>query len=87
MNLRRIIGLAMLALAITSVSYAQEARSGFVYTMTNGTQNAILAFHRSRDGKLSQAVTVPTGGAGTGSNFGSKEPWRSVGMVGGRRVG
>ena len=69
MNLRHIIALAMLVVGAIPIGQAQENRRGFVYTMTNGTENAILAFHRSGDGKLSQAATVPTGGAGTGSNY------------------
>ena len=71
MNLRRIIVLTILVMGTISISEAQENRRGFVYTMNNGTENTILAFHRSGDGKLAQATTVPTGGAGTGSNFGS----------------
>ncbi len=71
MNLMRIIMLTILVTGTISVSQAQENRRGFVYTMTNGTENAILAFQRSGDGKLSEAITVPTGGVGTGSNFGS----------------
>jgi len=71
MNLRRIAALAVLAAGAASISQAQEGRSGFVYTMTNATQNAILVFQRSGDGTLSSAASVPTGGNGTGSNFGS----------------
>ena len=71
MNLRRLIAIPMLSLALASVSHAQESRSGFVYTMTNAVQNTILVFHRSGDGQLSPVATVPTGGAGTGANFGS----------------
>lgn len=77
MNLKRIIALAMLILGSISISQAQENqgqenRRGFVYTMSNAAENTILVFHRSADGRLSQAVTVPTGGAGTGANFGSQ---------------
>ena len=72
MKLRRIIALAMLVMGTISISSAQENRRGFVYAMTNGAENTILAFHRSGDGKLSEAITVPTGGAGTGANFGSQ---------------
>ncbi len=71
MNLRRIAAIAVLAAGTASISFAQDSPSGFVYTMTNATENAILAFHRSGDGNLSQATSVPTGGSGTGSNFGS----------------
>ena len=72
MNLKRIIALAMLILGSISISQAQENRRGFVYTMANAAENAILVFQRSADGRLSQAATVPTGGAGTGANFGSQ---------------
>ncbi|MGB8539123.1 MAG: beta-propeller fold lactonase family protein [Acidobacteriaceae bacterium] len=39
---------------------------GFVYTETNGTNNAILAFNRAANGSLSLAATVSTGGLGGG---------------------
>ena len=39
---------------------------GFVYTETNGANNAVLVFNRAADGALSLAATVPTGGAGGG---------------------
>jgi 6-phosphogluconolactonase (cycloisomerase 2 family) len=39
---------------------------GFVYTETNGTNNAVLVFNRAANGSLSLAATVPTGGLGGG---------------------
>jgi 6-phosphogluconolactonase len=71
MNLRRIAALTLLAAGAASISFAQDSTGGFVYTMTNATQNTILVFQRSGDGTLSSDTTVPTGGNGTGSNFGS----------------
>src|SRR5271163_2599371 len=62
----------MIAIAIagtSSVSMAQSngaGRIGFVYTETNGTNNAVLVFNRAADGSLSLAATVPTGGSGGG---------------------
>ena len=39
---------------------------GFVYTETNGANNAVLVFNRAANGSLSLAATVPTGGLGGG---------------------
>ena len=43
-----------------------RGQRGFVYTETNGANNAVLVFNRAADGALSLAATVPTGGAGGG---------------------
>ncbi|HEY2468970.1 MAG TPA: hypothetical protein VGI45_14180, partial [Terracidiphilus sp.] len=43
-----------------------RGQSGFVYTETNGANNAVLVFNRAADGALSLAATVPTGGLGGG---------------------
>lgn len=42
------------------------SRRGFVYTETNGANNAVLVFNRAANGSLSLAATVPTGGLGGG---------------------
>jgi len=73
MNLRHVATVMMFVFVTGafSVCPAQES-SGFVYTMTNSKINAILAFERAGNGRLSGPVSVPTGGAGTGSNLGSQ---------------
>lgn len=75
MKLAHIIPLAAVAVGIASSCQALDLPdgigSGFVYTMTNAADNAILEFHRAPDGRLSQTALVSTGGAGTGANLGS----------------
>ena len=75
MKLRGIFLLGALAAGIVPASQAQGSRNewghGFVYTMTNAADNAILVFERSPDGSLAQTALVSTGGAGTGTNLGS----------------
>src|ERR1700741_110574 len=43
-----------------------SGQSGFVYTETNGANNAVLVFNRAANSALSLAATVPTGGLGGG---------------------
>lgn len=46
---------------------------GAVYTMSNATTgNAVIVFDRLSDGRLVPAVSVPTGGAGTGGGLGNQ---------------
>jgi 6-phosphogluconolactonase len=64
---------AVLAFGGTGVAAADGGAAGAVYTQTNGAGgNAILAFRRSSDGRLSPLGTYPTGGLGTGSGLGSQ---------------
>ncbi|MGB8525045.1 MAG: beta-propeller fold lactonase family protein [Candidatus Acidiferrales bacterium] len=44
-----------------------RGQAGFVYTETNGPQNAVSVFNRAADGSLTLAATVLTGGAGGGN--------------------
>jgi 6-phosphogluconolactonase (cycloisomerase 2 family) len=43
-----------------------SGHAGFVYTETNGANNAVLVFNRAADGSLTLAATVPTGRSGGG---------------------
>ena len=52
---------------------AAQGQPGSVYVQTNqASGNEIAVFHRSADGTLSSAGTVPTGGLGTGAGLGSQ---------------
>jgi 6-phosphogluconolactonase (cycloisomerase 2 family) len=42
-------------------------RAGYQYIQTNETQNAIIHYHRSADGTLTEVERLPTGGAGSGT--------------------
>lgn len=53
----------------SELSLAQRAA---VFTLSNETQNAVLAFKRGLDGSLTPASRTPTGGAGTGGGLGSQ---------------
>ena len=73
MNNRRIVTLAgtvfLSTFCFVASSRAQDtngSQRGFVYTETNGANNAVLVFNRAADGSLSLAATVPTGGSGGG---------------------
>ncbi|MEO8334145.1 MAG: beta-propeller fold lactonase family protein [bacterium] len=56
-----------------SASRSQSLALGAVYTLSNdASANAVLAFTRHTDGTLGTAVSVPTGGAGTGAGLGSQ---------------
>jgi 6-phosphogluconolactonase len=66
------LGMA-LAVAAPGVAVAHDAPAGFVYTETNGSGgNAVAAFARAGDGRLSPIGTFPTGGTGTGAGLGSQ---------------
>ncbi len=39
---------------------------GTVYAMTNAEDNAVIAFYRDKDGRLTRMKAFPTGGSGTG---------------------
>src|SRR5271154_554527 len=73
MNWKHIVVLAIAVACVASVSMAQSndfnpfsGQAGFVYTETNGANNAVLVFNRAANGSLTLAATVPTGGAGGG---------------------
>lgn len=66
---------ALLAAAAVAVTPAAAGRdvAGAVYTLTNGAGgSAVLVFDRAKDGTLSAAGSVPTGGVGNGSGLGSQ---------------
>jgi 6-phosphogluconolactonase len=76
-------GLPALALAVTGLAgvlagpaAADPGRhdpAGHVYTQNNSPAgNAVLAFNRDRDGRLTPAGSVATGGTGTGAGLGSQ---------------
>ena len=48
------------------------AKRAAVFTLTNEAENAVLAFKRGTDGRLTQAGRTPTGGAGSGGGLGSQ---------------
>lgn len=51
----------------------RRTRSGAVYTLTNSAEgNGLVVIPRGRDGTLGDAVTIPTGGLGTGAGLGSQ---------------
>lgn len=63
----------VLSLAALSVAAGALACHGAVYTASNQSGgNAVLAFNRDSDGKLSPAGVFPTGGLGTGSGLGNQ---------------
>src|SRR5271156_3171705 len=73
MNWKHIVVLAIAFACMASVSMAQSndfnpfgGQAGFVYTETNGANNAVLVFNRAANGLLTLAATVPTGGLGGG---------------------
>ena len=60
-------GMAVIStLSLRAQTQSSNSQRGFVYTETNGTNNAILVFNRAANGSLSLAATVPTGGLGGG---------------------
>jgi 6-phosphogluconolactonase len=75
---KHIVALAIAVACVASVSMAQSndlnpfdfnpfsGQAGFVYTETNGANNAVLVFNRAANGSLTLAATVPTGGLGGG---------------------
>jgi 6-phosphogluconolactonase len=68
----RSVFLAVVSIGITAGALEAQGngpfggQSGFVYTETNGANNAVLVFNRAANGALSLAATVPTGGLGGG---------------------
>jgi 6-phosphogluconolactonase len=73
MNWKHTVLLAVAVACLATVSMAQSndfnpfsGQAGFVYTETNGANNAVLVFNRAANGSLTLAATVPTGGLGGG---------------------
>ena len=80
-RLRRSLGLGVGALAALGASATANAAptdgsrhsAGHVYAISNDpTGNALLVFDRDRDGGLTPAGSIPTGGTGTGAGLGSQ---------------
>jgi len=65
------VTLGICAVAPSSAVHAQGKPNGFVYTMSNATENQILGFTRAPGGSLGEPFRVNTGGQGTGQNLGS----------------
>src|SRR5277367_812821 len=73
MSWKHIMAVAFAVACMASVSTAQSndfnpfsGQAGFVYTETNGANNAVLVFNRAANGSLTLAANVPTGGLGGG---------------------
>src|SRR4029077_574672 len=49
-----------------SKEMGMNGRGGHLYMQTNETKNAIIHYHRSANGALTEVERVPTGGAGSG---------------------
>ena len=67
--------LLLIGLLVPATSgYASERQgAGAVYTLGNAAAgNAVLAFDRAADGRLTPAGTFPTGGLGSGAGLGSQ---------------
>jgi 6-phosphogluconolactonase len=63
--------IAVSSIATVSMAQSNDAnpfrgQAGFVYTETNGANNAVSVFNRAANGSLTLAATVPTGGSGGG---------------------
>ena len=68
--------IAILISASTSASAEGGGASNEVFVETNGTTgNAILAYHRSDDGTLTQVASYPTGGLGGAATGAAVGPW------------
>jgi len=52
---------------MTKGSTISNGRVGHLYTQTNEVKNAIIHYHRSADGTLTEVERVATGGAGSGT--------------------
>jgi hypothetical protein len=75
----RATGLAWILLAVTIAAARPAAAgrdrdgSGHVYVQTNGAAgNAVVAFERHADGRLTHDETVATGGLGTSAGLGDQ---------------
>src|SRR5260221_8711641 len=51
----------------TSKEMSINGRSGHLYMQTNEVKNAIIHYHRSANGTLTEVERVATGGAGSGT--------------------
>jgi hypothetical protein len=50
-----------------SKEMGMNGRGGHLYMQTNEVRNAIVHYHRSAKGELTEVERVPTGGAGSGT--------------------
>jgi 6-phosphogluconolactonase (cycloisomerase 2 family) len=50
-----------------SIEMGMNGRGGHLYMQTNEVKNAIIHYHRSANGTLTEVERVPTGGAGSGT--------------------
>ena len=50
-----------------SIEMGMNGRGGHLYMQTNEVKNAIIHYHRSANGRLTEVERVPTGGAGSGT--------------------
>jgi hypothetical protein len=50
-----------------SKEMGMNGRGGHLYMQTNSVGNAIVHYHRSAKGELTEVERVPTGGAGSGT--------------------
>ena len=50
-----------------SKEMGMNGRSGHLYMQTNEVKNAVIHYHRSANGALTEVERVPTGGAGSGT--------------------
>ena len=51
----------------TSREMGMNGGGGYLYMQTNEVKNAIIHYHRSPNGTLTEVERVPTGGAGSGT--------------------
>src|SRR4029450_1885683 len=53
--------------AVTSKELSTSSHGGgHLYMQTNETRNAIIHYHRSANGTITEVERIPTGGAGSG---------------------
>jgi 6-phosphogluconolactonase len=64
---RKLIGLAVAALAVAAPAPALAHGGAAVFTETNATANAVQVFQQAGNGALAPGPAYPTGGAGTGA--------------------
>ncbi len=61
-----VASMAMVSMAQSNDFNPFSGQAGFVYTETNGANNAVRVYNRAANGSLALAATVPTGGSGGG---------------------
>ena len=77
----RCVAVAMFGVILgfdAALAWADDVSTGAVYSLTNGAQgNELVVYQRDRQGGLTLAGMVPTGGLGTGAGLGSQAQLRS----------